>query len=183
MIEKTLLNEFNLAEKNPDQGGGILYCLRYDEDRIKGHQESVANALTSMGIEVYEVDEGIAVKPPKRLNKSEYSKFYSLLEEISCLNDALEYSAIGFSQFDNISELKNGLVTSYFDLLEEDNLADAYNMVTLLIPEIVGDLRIADHQNGVLSVSERKELTDLMNFAQRHYKLLNNSHGFVTIGL
>ena len=45
MTDKTLWEEFNLAENNPDQGGGILYALRYNADRIKAHREAVVGAL------------------------------------------------------------------------------------------------------------------------------------------
>ena len=49
-IKEEMWNKFNLAENNQDQGAGILYCLKYDEGRIKSHQESIVNALKLMGI-------------------------------------------------------------------------------------------------------------------------------------
>ena len=70
---------------------------------------------------------------------------------------------------------------AYFELLRENEKVDAYDMVTMAIPQIVRDLRIAHHQNRVLSASERKELTELIKFAQRQDDLLNRPGGVVVL--
>ena len=123
MAEKTLWQEFNLGENNADPGGGILYCLRYDGGRIKAHQESVVSAVQSMGVQLEEVDEGIAVVPQWHLDHSESDRLVVLLEELSCLNEAQEYVDAGYGQFNNLMELNHGFFTHYFSLLNEGNLA------------------------------------------------------------
>lgn len=182
MAEKTLWNYFNLAENNPDQDGGILYCLRYDEDRISAHRTSVVGALESMGIGLKEVDEIIYITTSGVMERAEQYRVRALLEELSCLNEAMEYTEAGFNQFSNVRQLKNGLMSAYFGLLEEREMADAYNIVTVAIPQIVGDLTLADCQSGVLSASERRELAELTRFAKRQDDLLNTPGGFVIVG-
>ncbi len=179
MIEKTLWDVFNLAENNLDQGAGILYCLRYDESRIRDHQKSVVNALKSMGVELDDIGERIGAKAQRELNVSEYDRFYILLEELSCLNEALEYSEIGLNRFGNFSQLKNALKCQYDDLLKDSSIADAYTFITLGIPRIVNDIRDADYQNRVLSSSDRKELDDLADFVQRQISLLDKPKDYV----
>ena len=77
MEDKTLWDYFNLAEQNPDQGGGILYCLRYDQPRIKAHQVCVVNALKSLGLDLVEI--GIDILNPVQpecMNQVDIKKKY-----------------------------------------------------------------------------------------------------------
>lgn len=183
MSEKILWDKFNLAEKNPDQGGGILYCLRYTYERIRGHQESIVTALESIGIELVEIDEGIGVKSTLALNESEQNRVYALLEELSCLNEALEYAEAGLNQYNSIGQLGNGLMNTYIELLKENKKPDAYNFITMMMYPIIRDLRTANNQNGVLSASERRELTDLIEFTKGQYDLLNRPKEYIVLGL
>lgn len=188
MTDKTLWEQFNLAEQNLDPGAGILYCLRHSEDRIRGHQESIIEALQSLSISLKEVEEAIAVVLPQPLPEDQFQRVYLLLEELSCLNEAIEYIECGYGQYRNIAQLTAGLATAYYQCLKDHHLPRAYDMVAVVIPQIVRDITIADHQNDVLSSSERRELTDFMEFARRNEQLLNNPRarnpsGVVLFGL
>lgn len=181
--EKTLWEEFNLAENNPDPGGGVAYCLKYDEDRISAHRESVITALKEIGVKMEELGEDIAVVPPHQFDDSEQQKLLLLLEELSCLNEACEYIDAGLTNVKSVFELKSILISSYSELLKENNLADAYNLVDMFITQLVHDLTIAHEQNKILTNTDLKELEELADFAEREVKKLNNPHGFVVMGL
>ncbi|MBI2129554.1 hypothetical protein HYU07_04910 [Candidatus Woesearchaeota archaeon] len=182
-MAKTLWERFNLAEKNPDRGGGILYCLRYDYDRINAHRECIVAALKSMKFQLEEVDGGIAAVPEKPLTDHEGNKAYILLEELSVLNEAQEYIEAGYGYIKNIEALKDRLVSHYLSVFSKSkNLIDAYNFVDMVIPEIVHDIRVADAQNGILSNKEKKTLDDLLEFSKRQTNLLNARGGLAVIG-
>ena len=177
-----LWSEFNLGEHNPDIGGGILYCLRYDSKTLNYKRDSIISALNSQGLKIKEQDENLAVILPKEISKSKYQRIVLLLEELSVLNDALEYAGVGLDQYNNLSELRNGFISNYFDMLKS-NQVGAYDLVDLFIPQVAKELYIADKQNNILSSSKRKELEQLVSFAEKQVKLSNNSGGFVIIGL
>jgi len=179
MLEKTLWDYFNLAENNQDQGGGILYCLKYNSGRIKAHQESVVAAIKTMGIELEGVGEEIAAKSSRALNKEEKNRCYPLFEELSCLNEALEYVDAGIGEYNSVGDLIVGLKSKYGVFLINKKLRDAYNLVAMEIPQFVEDLRIADKQNKILSSSEREGLEDLMSFAKEKEAFLNNPKGHI----
>lgn len=157
---------FTITEQNPDPGAGILYCLRYRKRRIYYHQRSVVKALRSLGVGLEVLLGEIVVKPSRILDESEQRRLGSLLEELSCLNEARTYSAAGFSKFHSIRDLKKGLISTYSALIEYQRIRQAYDVIHKVIPQLVRELRTANHQNKVLSPSERKDLSELLQFAQ-----------------
>jgi len=178
--QQDLWHVFNLGENNPDQGAGILYCLRYSVDRIHAHQESVISTLQTLGVTLEDAGQDIYAHLPKNGTDIQRERVYILFEELSCLNEAMEYVQAGFNQFDNVEDLKNGLVTQYFGLLQKGNLAEAYDLVDLTIPEIAQDLRVAHLQNKVHSSQDLKNLEELVDFSRRQVNNLN--HPMVLFG-
>jgi hypothetical protein len=181
MDAETLWEEFNLGENTADPGGGILYCLRYDSDRINSHREQVIRTLKSYGIELNDVDEGIAAVPDHPMTSNEKMIVYNLLEELSCLNEAQEYNEAGYGRMNSVRGLGSSLILYYFELVKE-NIVDAYNLIDLAIPELVRDIKIADRQNNVLGPEDRKALEELASFAERHVRMHNRPGGYVIIG-
>lgn len=180
--DKTLWEEFSLAENNPDPGAGILYCLKYSEDRIKAHREAVIKVLKGLGIEMEEIEEGVAVIPAHKPDDSESRKLLILLEELSCLNEAQEYKEAGLKDVHTIPQLTEALTSLYYKLLGERRMADAYNLVDVSIPQIVRDLSIAQEQNGVLSKTDKDALMELETFAKRVTERLAGSNRLVVFG-
>lgn len=178
MAEKTLWEAFNLAEKNPDPGGGIMYCLMYDLDRIIAHREPVVSAIQAMGVKLEEADDVIAVVLQNELSEFKKKKLLILLEELSVLNEAQEYHEVGFGKYNTIEELKSGLIIAYFSFLGEKKQTDAYNLVSKVIPQIVQDIQTSDSQSRFLYAHERRTLDELLSFARRHAK-----GKYVVIGL
>lgn len=176
-----LEKQFNLAENNPDQGGGILYSMRYSKDHIEEHHMQVVEALKRIGVTFKDEGERIAVTPEKELSPEEQRRTLALLEELSVINEAREYKETGLDNIQNISDLKNCLILSFHALLDAKNLVDAYNFVTLFIPRIVSDIRLADKQNQVLSAQDRKDVNELAAFAAAKEKMLNK-HRIVIMG-
>jgi len=177
-MDDKLWSEFNLAKSNQDPGAGILYCLRYDANRLKGHQEQVVTALKSLGIKLDDLgDNNIVasfIEPNSIVEKGE--RAYLLLEELSCLNEAIEYTEVGFGKFKSIEELKHGLITTYFSLLTDEKKVEAYDLISTVIPQIVRDIRIADSQNKALSNKEKKALEELILFTKRKEALASGKY-------
>ena len=183
MEEKTLWELFNLAEKNPDQGGGILYCLRYNADRLKEHHKAVVSALeANVEMEDYG-DNGIGVVLKRQLTESETDNVMVLLEELSVLNEAQEYAEVGFGAYKNLQDLKNGLMGRYLSLLENREMADAYKLIQAAIPQIVRDISTAHRQNNVLSGKDKRTMGKLDSFSKNHTRILNSPEGFVLFGI
>ncbi|MBW2995923.1 hypothetical protein KY332_01350 [Candidatus Woesearchaeota archaeon] len=182
MEEKSLWHEFNLGETHPAQGGGLMYCLRYDIGRINTHHETVVSALESQGVTLEDAGDLIRVNPGKNLNDSQKNSLVLMLEELSVLNDARAYASMGYDKYNDFEELKNGLVSAYFDLLEHSNIADAYNFLTLGITQIIKDAKIADMQNKCLKSNERAALKELTSFVKKQDRLMNLPGGFVLYG-
>jgi len=179
--EKDLWKQFNLGKNNPSPGGGILYCLRYSPERIEAHQESVISALENIGATIQDyADQQVAVSF-KNLDESQKRRAVILLEELSVLNEAQEYHEAGFGRYRSISELKDGLMCSYVNILERDQVA-AYDLVDVNIPQIVRDIRIADKQNKILSAFEREQIKELSDFAKRQVEHMNYPAGYIVFG-
>jgi hypothetical protein len=176
----SLWHQFNLAEANPSQAGGLLYAMRYSSEEIEAKREIVIAALERIGVTLEDMDEdgiGVALSDDAARDQA-----LALLEELSVENDAVAYHLAGYGQYHTISELCTGLKGNYLELLThgKPNMVAAYNLATLVIPEIVRDLRSADVQNNVLSARDRKELDALEQFARTKDRQLNS--GGVMIG-
>jgi uncharacterized membrane protein YecN with MAPEG domain len=175
MEEKSLWEEFNLAQANPDRGGGILYCLRYPEDRLRAHQKQVISAINDLGAVPKDLGEFITVVPGREWDLHERRRVAYLLEELSVLNEALEYVDVGFGVFNNVSELKDGLIMHYLDaLLKRGDVLHAYGLVTSTIPGIAKDLRTAHEQNRVLSPQDEVALRDMEFFSLMHTNMMDS---------
>ncbi len=169
----SLWHQFNLAEANPSQGGGLLYVMRYSLEEIEAKREIVIAALERIGVTLEDMDtEGIDASLS---DDAARDQALALLEELSVENDALAYHVVGYGQYHTVPELCTGLKGNYLELLTngKPNMVAAYDLVTLVIPEIVRDLRSADIQNAVLSEKDRKELAALEQFAQTKDRQLN----------
>ena len=177
-----LWKEFNLGEQNPDQGGCVLYCLRYSPEKIEAQHGQIVSALESLDIELEPIENFIGAKAKRELNDSEKRRTSALFEELSVLNGAREYSQMGFDKFKNIEDLKNGLILHYMNNLTDRNLPDAYNLADMIAPEIVRDVHCAEMQNNVLSKSDKIALRDLSSFMESQVNLHNSPGGFVIFG-
>lgn len=182
-IKKTnqLLREFNLSKQNLDQGGGILYNLRYTSEKLEQMREQIISTLNTFNILAKEVGKNIEIVPESELNENDKEKLINLFEELSVINEALEYKEIGIDEVKNIFELKNLLILHYFALLKDREKVDAYNFVDIFIPQIIKDLSIAKEQGKKFSKEEEKAISELVEFAKRRVEEFN-SQGFNMIG-
>ena len=180
----SLEKQFNLAENNPDQGGGILYCIRYNREHIDEHHAQVVEALKHMGITFKDEEggNGIAVNAENTLSQDEERRTLALLEELSVINEARKYKDAGLDDVKSITELSNRLMLTYHALLDAKNLADAYNFVDIFIPRVVNDIHLADQQNKILSAEDRKAVKELYSFARSKEKFLNKNKSVVLGG-
>jgi hypothetical protein len=179
---ENLEKQFNLGPANPDQGGGILYCMRYSSEHIEEHRAQVLAALKDIGLTFKDHKEGIAVEAQNTLSPEDEERTLALLEELSVINEAEEYIDAGLDGVKNIKDLYNRLVLSFMALLDKRNLVDAYNFVTVFIPTIVSDIWLADQQNHVLSAEDRRLVEELASFAQSKEKMLNNNRSVILGG-
>lgn len=185
--EKQLWEQFQPGASSPSPGAGILYCLKYELPRIEAHHKSVVDALKELGVCIVEEGEKLGLR-----FCSEYStngdqsnllgRVNALVEELACLNEALEYSRGGLGDCRTIDDLKNRLMVSYFDMLTRGSQVNAYELVEFIIPSMVGDLNWAHGQNRVLSCRDRKSLEELSMFAKRKADHMNNPHGYAVFG-
>ncbi len=179
----SLEKQFNLAENNPDQGGGILYCMRYEREHIEEHHAQVIAALKAMGISFREEGEsGIAAESQDDLDPEQQRRRFALLEELSVINEAREYKEAGLDGVKSVSELSNRLVVTFHGLLRSRKLANAYDFVTVFLPMIISDIRLADKQNKVLSSEDRAALDKLSAFVVSKERFLNSPGGFTVLG-
>ncbi len=176
-----LWKQFNLGERNPAKGGGILYCMRYSKDRLEAHQEQVIGALKEMGATIADVGNGGIGLSLGHVADGINENAVLLLEELSVLNEALEYHQAGFGACKSFGSLKNRFISGYFELLDRDKVS-AYDFVDLGIPLIMRDIAVSANQGKKLKAHERKTLQELGSFASRQVELHNRPGGFVIIG-
>ena len=113
------------------------------------------------------------------VNQDIYDKnkdiIHILWEELSVLNDAMEYKEWFGDDIRSISDFAQFLENCFYTLLTEinepDNKINAYELVAIQIPTIITGLRWAKK----LSQEEANALNNLEKFAQKKEKLLNNS--------
>jgi hypothetical protein len=182
MEEKSLWQQFNLREDNPHPGRGILYCLKYSKERLTTHQERVISSLQSRGVELRDNGKGIDAKINGEGVLSELDRVYELLGRLSCVNEALEYIEVGLGQYRSLGELKIGMTIQYYSLLEEDRLADAYNLVDMFIPRIIRDIKTEEERKVTLNKDENTALEELSKFAINQINALNHPGGVALFG-
>lgn len=181
--EPDLWHEFIHGEDDPSPGGGILYCLRYTRERLEAHREPVINALKQLGITLVDTGEDSVGARGGLLDESTTQSALLLFEELSVLNNALGYHDIGFGNLTSIAELRGRLVFQVEQCLAQDkrNYAVAYEIVTVIIPEIVRNIRLAHEQNNILSSTDVRELQLLKGYAKRRADLLDAPTGKVIV--
>lgn len=172
---------FNLAENNPDRGGGMLYLLRYGSENLKEHQKVIISVLEAMPVEIEDVGEGLGIKPKRHLTEAEFSNLKLFLEELSVVNEALEYAEGGFEGVDSIRALKDKLIVAFLGTLSAGNKIAAYDLFDITGPEIIRDMRYADRNGGVLSEEDRAALNELQDYAAHKVKTLGG-RSLVLIG-
>jgi len=180
--QKQLWREFNLAERNPAQGGGILYCLRYSKEHLEAQQEAVIKAIRGMRMSIRDVGESRLELDLSFIPEDNKKTACALLEELSVVNEALEYNASGFGNNKSIPELSRGLMDTYFQMLTKSNPADTYNFISMAIPEIVRDLRISEAQGKNFTTKERKAIQELQDFAKSQTRRMGNTSKYVIFG-
>ncbi len=181
--EKTLWKIFNLGNLNPSKGGGVMYFLRYSPERINTHRNQVVSALKAMDVELRDCQDKILVRTPvpyKDLTKTNKSRLSALLEELSVLNEATEFNET-YGDCRTLDQLGDRLIQVYWALLDSQKLANAYNFVSMGIPEIVQGLKQSE-QNHALYKREKTSIEKLAEFARRKTKYLGRTHGFVILG-
>jgi hypothetical protein len=179
-INYELWQQFNLARGNPSPGGGIFYCMKYSKERLEAHQAQIISVLTGSGATIRESRGGLGVAF-KKMDDDGKTRAVRLLEELSVLNEALEYHSVGIGECRNIEDLKNHLISRYFESLARDKVS-AYNLVDVVIPQIVKDVSISDLQGLGLKAHEKRTLAELKQFASRQVEIHNKPQGFVVIG-
>lgn len=178
-MEKTLWEQFNFQD--PRDAGGLLYCLRYSEERLEAHRDQVRDVLKKEGISLVEDGRLVKVNLNIQSGSLSFKGRVALLEELSDLNEALTYKEAGIN-CRNISELKDRIIVQYLCLLDGGNLVDAYNLMDLEVPRMVSSLIKADSRNNVLNSKDRQYLRELGSFASRQVDLLNRPGGMVIFG-
>ena len=180
--EEKLWREFNLGERNPAQGGGILYCLRYSKERLEGHQEQVIKSLENLQVSIRDFSEFRLALDLNMVLRGDKKRVFSLLEELSVINEALEHKVGGFGKCRTIADLKDLLISSYLVCLKSGDMANSYEIVASLIPQIIKDLNIAGVQGKKFKRYEQRDIQELKDFAKRQFDHLNDSRGYVLFG-
>ena len=144
MKENELWREFNLADLNPDSGGGILYASRFSFEKLKAMREPVVAAIKSLGIYL-EGTEGLAIEVHLESERDAPSdnQLMPLLEELSVINEALELGQKNPNILPiNLTEYITGLTHELCsnELLTLNKPA-FYHLATIEAPQIVHDLR------------------------------------------
>jgi len=185
--ESELWGQFNLAENNPDPGGGILYALRYSPEHLAAQRQGVVLALGDLGVRLYDLGEGIGAAYSET-PVSEHWKIPLLLEELSVINEADEYASSGLGGAQSIPELVPAIRSIYFSYLEgyrstgdPEPLAVAGLLVDEAIPGLIRDLIVAQDQSGVLSKKDQAALRELQEFSSRQSHVLASGE-FVLFG-
>ncbi len=171
---------FNLGEANPDPGAGLLYSLRYGAERLRGHQNAGIKALRKIGVAFEDIGEGMVAARTEITSDdtSQTARVMALCEELSCLNEALEYKDQG-ATWKSVIEVETVHLTAFYDFIRTGNIVDAYAIVSGAIPQIVSDLMTAHHQNKVLSPYDLGVLKRLQTFAEIKRRELEHPGGKV----
>jgi len=105
---------------------------------------------------------------------------FLFLEELAIINEAMVNYQMGHD-VTSVEELKNKMLFDYFELIDQTKFREANQIITYVIPEIVGDLQDAVKQNRVLSKKDDQLLEDMLNFAMGRNKVPIISGGFINI--
>jgi len=171
---KELFELFNLGDLNPRQGDGILYCIRRHSLEIRRERDAIIAVLQSKNVSAEaRVDENIEIMAPSDMDRKE---LLDILTELSCLNEAVNYINAGYGNIKSISVLKDRFVITYSNLLVKGQLADAYNLVSIAVTQIVKDLRTVHQQKNALTEEDIRTVDELEEWAEEKMKELGRSN-------
>lgn len=173
--------DFNLRDRNPDPGGGILYALRFEGQDLEAHRQKVIDNMLGSNAEIAESKSGAMMVNLSAVDPADRLRYSLLLEELSVTNDAIFYAGNGVEP-DTVESFSESLKDNFFRALFEngpEQLPALYNQVSNAIPEIVGDIIKAHEDNDVLSSDQYKAIRDLGNFAATQSAIIC---GFIIIG-
>jgi len=181
MIEDNPWENFFTTRCNPIFGGGIWYCLKYNEHKLKIDRNDAIGRLKELGVRLIENKGYIRPSSIYDLNEEEGDEADFFLDELSLLNEAIDFSYMGFDQFNNISELVNGTVETYTQLIRTNDQHKAMRFTFKVIPDMVLGLRNMDQQYQkfsykLLSEYDEKEISDLLDFAERQKHVVDGIH-------
>jgi hypothetical protein len=177
--ELSLWNQFNLAENNPDPGGGILYAIRYDTEGLLAHRDAITEAIVDSGARISEVDDRLGIDA-SAIKSADRPRVAALLEELSVVSEAIEYHEEGVTT-NSIAGLSDHLRGVLLTGLVTNQLV-AFDFANITIPQIVRDIETAHDQNNVLRPEEQRTVRDLGEFAARRAKQIA-SNSIIIIGL
>ncbi|MEK7059178.1 MAG: hypothetical protein AAB971_00240 [Patescibacteria group bacterium] len=178
-----LWSQFNLGvHNNPDPGGGLLYALRYSDEHLDMQRNAVLRPIIDSSAEIIEVDSAQLAIDMSTVAETEMARVLVLLEELSIVNEAVEYQTDGGVTPMSLKDFAQGLIIGFFQGARARGMAKSLLYVEQDIPRIVSDLATADEQNGVLTKSERRILEGLSDFAAHHTDRLAGRHSVVLAG-
>jgi hypothetical protein len=181
--EKILWDQFNLAENNPDPGGGILYAIRYDTEELLAHRDAVISACDEAGASIREINDTLVGVTLFDVAEEDQDRVVILLEELSVVSEAIEYHEAGINPAD-LSDLADELKASFRCEITSSRIESkiyALNLVDLGIPTLVDDLEVAQSQNDVLTLEDQRIIRGLGSFASMNAELFG-SHRVVILG-
>jgi hypothetical protein len=177
MVENNLWHEISLGNPLYLQVEGVLYATRMSAGRIEGHRDEVVKALQGMGMSITQEEDGFRINGH---NDSNGDGAVALLDELSVLNSAADYKNAGI---DSIAQLSGNYLRTWMRLSAGGNLADAYDMMSIELPQLAAGLRAADKINSPLYTHERVALDELVGLSQRKVDLMNRPRGYVIMGM
>ena len=167
MSQETMYS-FRMDNNGGDPGAGILYAIRYTNEVLRDHQKIVAAVLTDLiG---YSDDSG----PKKKLSNPESRSARLLSEELSCVNEALEYSDVGF-QCNTILELCDFYTRAVFLSTQKKDYVAVQYIASVAIPEVVMDIMVSHQMNDVLTREDENEILELGVYAHEIVEKANHS--------
>lgn len=155
----SLWKEFNLAENNQDQSWWILYAMKYSREVLEVKREYVTKAIELLEVKPIDKWDLIEVRI-SGLSKDDIQRLYLLLEELSVINEALEWKEWWVEGFDFIIKLKNHLIQLRIDWIY--NKANSYNSAVEAI-NLARTLLEAHKENNIFNRKQLDQINELLN--------------------
>ncbi len=155
---------FNTHDDNQDPGGSWLYAMRYSEENLREHQDSVISTIQGIGVTMHQSpDGGLYLGSEHDLSEAEMQKLLILAEELTVTNEALEHSALKLYG-KSVEDLARMYQTAFLGSISTGNTEAAGGMLRVEMPGLVSDLSRAQADNGPLSEKDYKAVVDLGDF-------------------
>ena len=181
----SLWEQFNLRDKSPDFGRGMLYCFNYTKEELVEKRNKIVERLKAEEVELEDLGEGIALKVNKTItSKQDKKRIYALAIHLTTVNTACEYQEYGFEHHRSLEGLSKSLKNQTYDLMINQSMVDAYNFVSEVIPTTIRELRVFDcYRSGTgLNNSQRETIDDLEKFLKHQVKYFNRPKGMIVMG-